>query len=249
MSLSRRRRMRPPRRAELPEVASSVKDHDLLVFPGSKTLNKWEYFRVPVTKQTSTGPTLRRAGEFNDPPEKWDLLDHGERRVLNVATPAPDAANADARGPAFALLPVKPDPGSASFPTCYLINVDQLQNPNLWTVEEWNDGPDGPNFPTPPHPNGFEVLIAGPRGKVFRLLITDLDRWKNETQPFTYGEVEDVSLKHEPEIWQQLRNGCIAGRVQLNELSHELKQKGSAKPRVVPLVNITALDPQKEKGK
>ena len=86
------------------------------------------------------------------------------------------------------------------------------------------------------------MLLAGPHGKVFRLKLTNLSAWRNGVLklPENLGEVECVHLGHQTEIWTQLRNGCIAGRV----LYHEtVPRNGSSSSRVVPLVNITALTP------
>ncbi|HET9956016.1 MAG TPA: hypothetical protein VFQ61_16030 [Polyangiaceae bacterium] len=250
---SRQPRPRPPSRAELPQVVDPKDklDHDVLVFPRTGVVEEWQYFRIPVVKQArelSDGTTIR-AGQFVSAPEKWDLSDHGERRVLSTARPqhyGNEDERSAARGPAFALLPVKPDPSSASFPTCFLINVQNLDSPNLWTVEEWNDGPGGPDYPTPQHPNEFEALVAGPRGAVFRLKITNVDAWRPGTQPLPngLGEIEAVDLANESEIWGQLRNGCIAGRALFQDTStNKRENKHRPQKRVIPLVNITALQP------
>jgi hypothetical protein len=247
-------RRRPPARAELDpqSVGRDRQHHDVLVFPSSGVVRDWEYFRVPVTKQFrfNGGEEAFAAGEFNTRPEKWDLSDNGQRGVLAVARPQdygdPDKVGVP-RGAAFATLPIKPDPNSASFPTCFLINVRNLDTPNLWTVEEWNDGPSGPNFPTPEHANEFEVMLAGPRGRVFRLKVRDLDGWTFGTVEFPNkrGEIEAIDLRNESEIWSQLRGGLLAGRVLFQDTSEQKRGvKGyRTNKRVVPLVNITALEP------
>lgn len=229
------------KRAQLatPDTPSQNQDHDVLIFPRKQVAGEWEYYRVPVTK-TDQGSEHR--GEFHAPPERWNLSDHGQRKVLGVAHAHHEklttGSDSEPRGPAFAALPIRPDPGSASFPTCFLINVEQLDVPNLWSVEEWDDGPFGPNLPTPEHPEEIEVLLALPQARVIRLKLSQLSQWKegepDATKAAPEGSIaiENVDLRQESELWSQLRNGTIAGRVKVST---------SAQP--VPLVNLTALLP------
>ena len=241
-------------RAEVTEAPTPNPEHDLLVFPRENILKPWEYYRVPVNKG-GTEEKPNRAGEFELPPEKWDLADHGSRKVVSIARPQ-DGAKLDARevqstrGPAIATLPVKPEPSSAFFGTCFLVNADRFDIPNLWTVEEWSDGPGGANFESPQHPDELEVLLAGPQGKVFRLKLRELHKWERGQEVQLEGgrgEVESVDLGLESEIWQQLRNGCVAGQASYEGCGHEAHRheahkKGTGR-RSIPLVNITALQP------
>jgi len=234
--------MTKPPRAELkvPDRPLSEQDHDVLVLPRKEVLGEWEYFRLPVTK---TPQGSEKPGEFHKSPERWDLEDRGQRKVLNVAHPhheaSTQAAQQEARGPAFAALPIRPDPDAASFPTCFLINVEQLDVPNLWSIEEWDDGPGGQDLPTPDHPTGMEFLLALPQGRVLRLNLKDLASWpKGRIDVKTLGsdkiELTDVDLRYESELWSQLRNGTIAGRVTVG--SNEQR-------KTLPMVNLTALLP------
>lgn len=239
--MSRGRRGAPPQRQQVlqePLRLDSLKDHlhDVLVFPRRGAVQPPEYYRFPVVKQAEGAFDI---GQFCDPPERWGLSDIGQRRVWSIAHPHELGADrATRRGPAFAAMPVKPEPGAASYVTCYLINVENIDNPNLWTVEEWNDGPLGPDFRTPQHPESFEVLLAFPWGRVFHLRLEDAElpdtiELTVKTaggKPRVVGTLEQVKLQQETEVWSQLRSGTVAGRVRW-------------KQRVVPLVNVTALEP------
>jgi hypothetical protein len=221
------------------EVPSSEKVEEVADMPmGAASIGTGRDEHPDKPQAGSIPVSTAQPGEFTAPPEKWDPQDLGARKVLSVAYPG--GLRESDRGPAFAILPVKPDPGSSSFPTCFVVNVNHLKTPNLWTAEEWNDGPSGPDFATPAHNDDFEVLLAAPRGKVFRLKITGLSDWEGVCQlPQGRGEIECVQLGNQAEIWAQLRNGCIAGRVAY----HETIPDNGASRRILPLVNITALTP------
>jgi hypothetical protein len=119
---------------------------------------------------------------------------------------------------------------------------------NAWTAEEWNDTPGGIDLPPAPsaNQNDVEALLAGPQGKVFRLVLTSLAVWEPGTQARIVatvpdgggvvqrelGTVESVGLRRHMEVWHQLRGGTAMGRVYFNDANG---------PRVVPLVNITTL--------
>ncbi len=216
--------------------------HDVLVFPPSDERGKREWYRFAVNR----AGTPDQVGKFLATPTEARRLGDGTRRSESIARPNEvKTAGGEAlspRGPALATLPIKPEPGGASGITCYLLNADNFHAPNFWTVEEWNDGPGGETYQTPVHPNNFEVLLAGPLGKVFQVTIHDVDKWKvgtsKKTTPDAAAKSEDgeatigcVELRHNTEIWTQLRSGCIAGRVLVN----------SPKEKVIPLVNVTAL--------
>jgi hypothetical protein len=261
----------PPPHAELrpSRRVPEREDHDVLIFPNPGIVGTAECYRIPVVKEDQPAHDRRR-GEFVLPPERWDLRAFGQRRALSIARPH-HADGGEPRGPAFAVLPIKPEPASVSAGTCYLINAENFTSPNLWTVEEWNDDPLGEDYLTPQHPEAFEVLIAAPWGKVFHLKIAHHERWPSGPLQIEYkaggsaatghaggddpaggaaasgghdasgthtlGQIECVDLSRETEVWSQLRNGCVAGRVWF-------RADGG---RVVPLVNVTALQPQKIK--
>lgn len=219
--------------------------HDVLVFPPSDKGKRPEWYRFEVNR---TG-TPAQVGKFLTAPTEERRLGDGTRRSESIARPDEVKSGGEVfppRGPALATLPIKPEPGGASGVTCYLLNADNFHAPNFWTVEEWNDGPGGETYQAPVHPNNFEVLLAGPLGKVFQVTIRDVAKWKvGSSQKTTAGAatkgdtsaddgeafIACVDLRHNTEIWTQLRSGCVAGRVLYN----------SQKERVVPLVNVTAL--------
>lgn len=224
-----------------------------------------EFYRFPVVKvdpNAKRGKGSRKGksgsltGHYVDRPERWNRLDVGQRKVVHIARPNQGEKHAPAqelRGPAFAVMAVKPEPGASSCAWCYLVNAENFLAPNAWTAEEW-DAPGAPDLPAAPHAEDTqaEVLLALPRGIVVRFTVSNLDRLDavladptSELDPasvtangVTY-DVEPVRLNNESEIWGQLRNGCIAGRV----LHHQTE-------RVVPIVNVTSLmGPVEHKGK
>lgn len=209
-------------------------EHDVLVIPRKGAVQRFHSYRFPVHKD----PGRPDSGQFSDPPEEWSVQDEGQRRLINVAEP-PGTRDAEAaRGPAIALLPVKPEPGAAFFGTCFLINVNNFVAPSLWTAEEWDDGPGGVDFETLEHPTTYEVLLAVSYGRVLRVRVDCLDRWRPGVVSKLdngLGEVEAIELGSEMEVWSQLRNGVVAGTV-------AVRAGGPAK-RVIPLVNLTALRP------
>lgn len=249
-----------PKRAQIGPGLQPVdaEFHDVLVIPplrkdGSRVIEREEFYRFPVVKVDQAGrdapqaagepPADRRTGTYSDLPEVWSHNDIGQRKVFAIAHP--DVMDNEgrahgSRGPAFAIMPVKPEPGSSSCAFCYLINAQQVLSPNAWTAEEWN-APGGPDFEAEANANKTEaeVLLALPRGIVLRLRATNLDNLDAFPSPtkiatvtehgVTY-EIEPIALNNEAEIWSELRNGCIAGRV---------FHRGRA--RVIPLLNVTSL--------
>jgi hypothetical protein len=165
--------------------------------------------------------------------ELLNVRDSGGRKVYDIARPGPN------HGPAFAVLPIRPEPGTQA-DTCYLINTENLFLPNPWTARDWDAPPlegdihsdlppdSQPAATTPasddgssPWPaEGFELLVAGPRGKVF------LVRCDGSS-----GSIQEIDVSRETDIWSQLREGLIVGTVQY-----------AAEQRVVPMVNVTSLD-------
>jgi hypothetical protein len=248
------RRVRKRRRAGDQRVLDGqtpLAHHDLLVVPPAGVLSEGETFRVPVVKvkgQANQGEFDQSddpVGNYVDLPEKLDLYDYAQRRTLTIARPqdwGDKSRRATSRGPAFGTLPVKREPAATSCAACYLIDAQNINFRNAWTAEEWSD------FQTvdlPPAPSvdddHFEVLLAGPRGMVFRLRVNvatdERPLWKPGV-PVSIGvgqgRLEALDLRYEMEIWNQLRNGCVAG----SALHHQSNQR-------IPLVNVTSLVEEK----
>lgn len=227
-----------PHRSELPKLhgLEPPPEHDLLVLPKTGALPPWKSYRFVVHKQQTYGESGGPVpGTFDAAPETWGVQDIGQRRLYSVARPGEAEGDVDERGPAIAVLPVKPEPGAASVCTCFLLNVNNFNVPNLWTVEEWEDGPGGVDFETPEHPDDLEVLLAAAHGRVLRLQLKGLSKWKpGVVQRFDGGEIEAIDLSREVEVWSQLRNGTVAGTV---------SYRGKRENRTIPLVNVTSLQP------
>lgn len=236
-----------PRRAQIgPGLQPTDTElHDILLIPPAPkndipATTPEEFYRFPVVKVTDGA---LRKGTYPHVPEVWDRQDVGQRKVYGIAHPdqvRSDGIPADARGPAFAIMPIKPEPGSSSCAFCYLINAQQILSPNAWTAEEW-DAPGARDLEAEANATrtDAEALLALPRGVVLRLRVTDLDaldtfpsspKVATVTADGVTYELQPVALKNETEIWSELRNGCIAGRV-----FH--RQRG----RVIPLLNVTSL--------
>jgi hypothetical protein len=228
--------------------------HDVLVIGPRQAQDVDEFFRVPVIKVAR--PLARgseREGSYVDPPEKFDLYDYSARRTLAFARPqdwsATDATGAlgGPRGPAFGTLPVKREPAATACLTCYLVDAQNFTHVNAWTAEEWNNLGDE-DLPAAPSVSDedFEVLIAGPRGQVFHLhvVLADADadpKWTLGSTvkfPNNAGSLQCLDLRNEMEIWNQLRNGVVAGTV-----IGSSKKRSSGRSNEIPLVNITSLIP------
>jgi hypothetical protein len=250
----RLRRVRKRRRAAEQSVLDKgepVKHHDVLVVAPAQVHGEQEIFRVPVVKiegQVNQGELDHGdapLGNYVDMPEKLDFYDYAQRRTVAIARPqdwGPPERRHVQRGPAFGTLPVKREPAATSCAACYLIDAQNLTFENAWIAEEWNDfgSDDREAAPSADDPS-FKMLIAGPRGKVFRLEVNLVDGgddlWPvGEQRPIgddaTFGSVESLDLRYEMEIWNQLRNGCVAGRVLTRR-----------EAEVIPLVNVTTLIP------
>lgn len=251
--LRRVRRRRRPAEQSVFEKGKPVRYHDVLVVAPAGVHENQETFRIPVVKiegQVNQGEMDHGdapLGNYVDLPEKLDFYDYAQRRTAAIARPqdwGPSARRLVPRGPAFGTLPVKREPAATSCAACYLIDAQNFNFENAWIAEEWNDfgSEDREAAPSADDPN-FEVLIAGPRGKVFWLKVNlevdaqpGYDLWpvghKESIGPATsqLGSLESLDLRHEMELWNQLRNGCVAGRVLLREPDTTL-----------PLVNITTL--------
>jgi hypothetical protein len=247
-------------RGEIAEPGSNIyspnriEHHDVLLIAPTEVHSTEEFYRFPVVKdpQSDAPDGPEREGQYLDKPELLDAFDYGQRRALSVARPqdwGPKSVRATQRGPAFCTLPLKPEPNAAAGGTgessqCYLINTQNLNFRNAWTAEEWNDTPGGVDLPPAPtaNQNEIEALLAGPQGKVFRLVLRHIADWEPGTQASIIaatrdgqrelGSIESVNLRQHMEVWHQLRGGTAMGRVYINDASG---------PRVVPLVNITTL--------
>lgn len=247
-----------------------VEHHDVLVIAPKGVHRDNEHYRVPVRKVPVAQPAKAKngrehtpvpsdptkstvpsvVGAYDRPPELMDMYDLGQRHTMAVARPQ-DWGHAGFRetdrGPAICTIPIKPEPGATSCVACYLLNAQNLNYRNAWTAEEWNDVPDGPDLPPTRSVDAttLDVLIAGPRGLVFRLDLRNLNGWtlgdpvrlsiQKGADTLEAGSVTCIDLSLQMEIWQQLRNGCVAGRVLFDD---------EGTKRVVPLVNITTLTPE-----
>jgi hypothetical protein len=204
-----------------------TEDHDLLFIPRQPRGAPRSLQRIGVDKRRWDRDSTIDNGEKNkgghvvevQPPSSPD--DPGFRKAMSIAEPGGDQS----RGPAFACMPIRPEPAS-SFYTCYLVDGNNVNFRNAWTKSGWNDQPgdDDTDAPEAWGPANFEVLIAGTRGRVYHL-----DVRNGKTANF-----EEVNLGLEGEIWIQLRSGVVAGRVQYYK-------HPSGSPKVLPLVNVTAL--------
>jgi hypothetical protein len=162
----------------------------------------------------------------------------GHRKVMHIAAKGnPDHA----RGAAFATLPVKEEPAS-SYVCCYLIDSRNVNYRNVWTQAEWNDAPETNDPETSLHEakdRDIHLLLAEHGGRVLHLHVPK-ELWKQGESfaltPASAGGARNLSavpLKENPEIWNLLRNGCVAGSARFDE-------------RDMPLVNITSLVPCRE---
>jgi hypothetical protein len=245
---------------------SLVRHHDVLVITPAGVSNPEELFRFPVVRMSggvqgglpdefSEDIVDVEEGSYVDAPEKLDFYDYTQRKTISFARPHDWGARGSARGPAFATLPVKPEPSADFCGLCYMINTQNLNFRNAWTAEEWSQV-DGLNLlPSPTvDAEAFDVLLAGPQGRVFW---AHIELGKRDTQSWKLGErrqlldengksggfVECLDLRYQSEIWNQLRNGCVLGRALLEQ---RFTRAETAKKQIVPLVNVTTLMPEEE---
>jgi hypothetical protein len=162
--------------------------------------------------------------------------DEGFRPIMNLGSLGGGTEADPARGPILSALPLHPNPAASCATTCYLVNAQNLNYTTPWTAEEWNDRPEGFNAEGYVRPDAFSLLIASPAGKVYYLHKADGAPLQQQSADFVFREVD---LEREPEIWMQLRNGCVVGSVMLQE-----KDAPSRREKVVPLVNIDSLTPR-----
>lgn len=233
--------------------------HDVLIVPPAGVVEKDEFFRVPVVKshQVNQGQTFdgdEKKGVFVNLPELLDSYDYAQRRVLS-ASRAQDWGDRScrdrSRGIAFGTLPVKAEPAATSCGACYLVDAENLRFRNAWTAEEWNATSGVDDLPADETASltSFDVLLAGPQGKVFYLAVK-LDEagvgfWTpGKSHPLgeksVGGTIECIDLRYEMEIWNQLRNGAVASRVLSRRRAAHLGKNLHETP-TVPLVNITTL--------
>jgi hypothetical protein len=238
---------------------SPVEHHDVLVVAPKGVHGRRNHFRFPVRKVAEAAAAdpaaiernaaTGRVGSYDQPPELLGEYDISARAFEMLARPqdfGPAAFRKTERGPVFATIPVKPEPGGSDCAICYLVNAQNLNYRNAWTAEEWSDVPDGPDLPPTRNVDAttMEVLLAGPRGLVFRLNLFNLDEvvpgdriplTLDRESPVEAGSLTCIDLAPQMEIWQQLRSGCVMGRVLFDS---------DGTKRVVPLINITSLLPE-----
>ena len=202
--------------------------HDVLMINPSR-----ELYRFNVRK-TGDG----RVGEYTSVDFRGPGAP-GYRKVMHIARKGPLC---QARGVAFGTLPVKEEPAS-SFMCCYLINSENLTYRNVWTQAEWNDAPEPGDDQEPmheAHARDIRLLIAEHSGRVLYLHVPkgtpDPSKDGPEKAPppdVSRAKVQVISLKQNPEIWNLLRNGCVAGSARFEDGD-------------TPLLNLTSLLPERE---
>jgi hypothetical protein len=186
--------------------------HSLLTINPDRRL-----YRVEVTQ----------TGEYQRLPEELTRTSEGYRKIFSIAgetSPGLDqASGSGTSNVAVALLPIKQEPNSG-FICCYLLNARRLHVANTWTVAEWSDQdtvearnvlPNVADLSTP------RLFVATAEGVVYDMEI------KKETPR--------LDLDKYPEVWQMLRNGCLAGEV-------------STDGQLVPLVNLASFTGGTENG-
>ncbi len=184
--------------------------HDLLVIPSNKKL-----YRARASTDGFATPTV------------LDFYDDDYRNVMNIAQV--DEAVDPPRGPAFSVLPNKPDPSTSQI-SCYLVSSQHLRAANPWTTEAWSSEPNPKTTGLTPDPRprddakvALDFLVAGPDGTVSRV--------QGGAAPKALP-----NLGEESEIYGQLRNGLVAGSVWCRQAN-----------AVLPIINITALFPKEAK--
>ena len=184
---------------------------------------------VPRRGGVQRFPIDREKGVYAEPPQEFPRNETGGRKARAVIKPSKEF------GPAFAIAPTRPEP-AAQNGTCVLINQHNVRIRNPWTSARLNNEP-GAGEPTEQDPfnralperdkgDEFDVLLAGPAGKVY------LVRKMTGAAP-TIMELPNMGM--EGEIWYQLRSGFIAGSV------HCFQEN-----KVIPMVNVTSLEREPE---
>ena len=147
------------------------------------------------------------------------------RPIMNLAFPDGEE---EIIGPIFSALPIHPDPAATSACTCYLINTSNLRYETVWTAEEWNQVPGYDTGQANAGPDAFCLLVATPAGRIYRLEKRDSD-----PPDAPVVDIQPVDPTSNPQLWIQLRNGCVVGRAKY--------QTDDGQSSVVPLVNVHSL--------
>ncbi|HKU41983.1 MAG TPA: hypothetical protein VJR89_27685 [Polyangiales bacterium] len=182
--------------------------HNLLIIPDNGQLYKMERKAEGFAASTTV-----------------PYYDKAYRKVMSIARPPKTDPAQESRGPAFAILPTKPDPATSQI-CCYLVNAANVRATNAWTVDAWNSEPkDEAAAPATNVAVGkaasVDVLLALETGQVVRIQVDrDLDR-------------AELDLSKEGEIYTQLRNGLVAGTAY-----------SVTAGKVLPLINLASLAPQ-----
>jgi hypothetical protein len=167
-------------------------------------------------------PVNKEDGSYTEKPSQPHYSEPNLRHIYNRAHPnLTDAADERPRGPVFATLPLTAEPGPASISTCYVINPNNLNYRNAYTAEEWSWAGAMEN-PGPSTPEKFELIVAGPKGRIYHLRVGAGE------DNAACSQLDRETLKTETDVWEQLRNGTVLGRVLF-------------KDRIVPLLNVTSV--------
>jgi hypothetical protein len=198
-------------KSDSPVVVPKIDDiHDVVLLPESGGVEKF--------------PVDRATGRYNLPPVSFPRDQPGGRKARACVDPSHDF------GPALAIAPTRPEP-AAQNGTCILINQHNVRIRNPWTTarlnnepaDEQNGGADPYDSPLPASDlnDQFEILIAGPIGKIYLVQ-------KAQGAPPSIAELPNLGV--EGDIWYHLRGGLVAGSVRCFQ-----------KDRVIPMVNVTSL--------
>jgi len=169
-----------------------------------------------------------------DQPHEISFDEKGARRAQEAVGLGLPPVGGVSVGPAISAISRKPDPGSAHG-TCYVINTNNLRLRTPWTAAEWSEE-EGDALEPRWGKNRMEALLAGPQGRVVHVAV----RWDDAGTCKANAQL--VPLAQNPEIWFQLRNGLIAGRVGYPPAAD------GGKAQTIPLVNVTSLTPDSEDG-
>jgi hypothetical protein len=189
--------------------------------------------RFPVDKTTGAYRNDPAAAKAAVRPEG-----EGYRPTLNLGSTGGGTSAEPSRGPALSTLPLHPSPAASSATSCYLVNPQNLRYDNAWISEEFSDPPGGYNVEGRVGEDSFSLLVATPAGKVYYI---EKKEGVTDKKGLAFHEVR---LGFETEIWAQLRNGCVVGRV----IYENAPGRKSRKDKVVPLVNIDSLNPVDAEG-
>jgi hypothetical protein len=175
-------------------------------------------------------------GRYTREPETPAYSEGNMRHIHNVADPSLTDEKPGQRGPVLATLPLTQEPTAASVVLCYVINPNNLNYRNAYTSEEWF-APGAPEKDAPVFSEEFELVVAGPKGRIYHLHVKNeapTDGGDSEREPdqeIRCVRVPRETLITEMDVWGQLRNGTVVGRVVFQN-------------RVVPLVNVTSIQVQ-----